>query len=409
MLGTGHFSEVWCARVRTGGAQVAVKVVKKGWADGKHAACSEVAVLRSAGAHPHIVRLLDTFEDINAYYIVLELVEGGELFDALLREPAGAFDEACAAELAAQLASALCHLHARGICHRDLKLENILLEDAGEHASSGPRLKLTDFGLARLTDLPTINTHPHSGTDLSSPCGTPAYAAPELLGGFGSALGCVAGAAGPEAGAASGYGIAVDMWALGVVLFTLLLGEQPFGGESAGELIASIRGGHASLPTGSARWLRLSPEARGLILSLLSAEQTDRPTARQVLEHPWLQSSPAAAEARARAAADRPSRRAGWRALARLSARLSVSVEAAGTALLARVAHGVTGGRGVAQTTAGDQSPAEEHSRERPHAPAQEQVESLPDDDSIGDLEWDAEDTAVAQDAAASRLGRTDE
>ena len=118
--------------------------------------------------HPHVVKLIETFEDERFLCLVMELMEGGELFDMIIEKDH--FSEAEARDATIALVGAIQYCHQLGIVHRDLKPENLLLESKEEGITS---LKIADFGLARLL------TEEHSTA--STTCGTPGYVAPEVL------------------------------------------------------------------------------------------------------------------------------------------------------------------------------------------------------------------------------------
>jgi len=143
--------------------------------------------------HPFIVRLVTTCKDARCVYMVLELCLGGELFTILNNQPGGRFDEPAARFYTACVVSALDHIHGQGMCYRDLKPENLLLDKDGY-------LKVTDFGFAKVLG--------EEGTTYTL-CGTADYLAPELI-------------------MHKGHGKEVDLWALGVLIYELLCGCTPF-------------------------------------------------------------------------------------------------------------------------------------------------------------------------------------
>jgi serine/threonine protein kinase len=189
----------------------------------------------------------------------MDLCQGGELFEHIVSR--GSFSEPDAAHVIAQVTAAVQHLHAHGIVHRDIKPENVLFVDAG---SPVPWVKLADFGLA------TILKENHL---LSTPCGTPSCVAPEVL-------------------LAEGYGEAVDMWSVGILLYILLCGYPPFQQEEDsgdGDLVSlyeQIIHGDFEFPAED--WASVHPEAKDLILRLLVVDPEARARPADVLQHPWI-------------------------------------------------------------------------------------------------------------------------
>ena len=189
----------------------AIKIITRGTcstisetASSSDAVLNEVKILQSV-SHPNVINLVDVIDTPDYLYIVLELAEGGELFDKIIEKTR--FNESEAKLHFYQMASAIQYLHSKNICHRDLKPENILLCSQDDE---NPVIKITDMGLSKLVDL---------GTVLKTFCGTPQYIAPEVIKGSG-----VFG--GPKP-----YSLKVDCWGLGVILYILLSGTPPFSDE----------------------------------------------------------------------------------------------------------------------------------------------------------------------------------
>jgi len=191
------------------------------------------------------------FDTEDTLFIVMELMEGGELYDEIVKRKT--FTEADAATIVKQLCEALQYLHKRGIVHRDLKLENLLLKKKG-----GLEIKLADFGLSKL----------YSGQALQTACGTPFYVAPDVL------LG-------------SGYGPEVDMWSVGVLLYVLLSGRLPFAADSDAELFRLIIAGKLVWKT--PQFDAVSAEGKDLISKLINTDPEHRYSAAQALSHQWIQ------------------------------------------------------------------------------------------------------------------------
>ncbi|KAK7925969.1 hypothetical protein WMY93_008279 [Mugilogobius chulae] len=252
-LGDGNFAVVReCVELSTG-REYALKIINKGKCRGKeHMIQNEVAILRRV-KHPNIVLLIEEVDTYSELYLVMELVKGGDLFDAITS--ANRYTERDASGMLYNLANAIKYLHSLNIVHRDIKPENLLVY---EHADGSKSLKLGDFGLATVVDGP-----------LYTVCGTPTYVAPEII-------------------AETGYGLKVDIWAAGVITYILLCGFPPFRGscEDQEVLFDQILMGQLEFPM--PYWDNVSETAKELIRSMLEVEVDQRYTALQVLEHPWV-------------------------------------------------------------------------------------------------------------------------
>jgi len=214
----------------------------------------EVNVLRELRGHENVIRLYDVFCVDNELFIITELGRGGDLFHLLTTHPKHGVTEAYAAKTVAQMLSAVAYLHYRHICHRDLKLENWVLESGRDVWSP---LKLIDFGLS---------THYTPGHRLSRVVGSSYYVAPEVL--------------------KKSYTEACDLWSLGVIVYMLLSGAPPFYGKNDEAIKASIVNGEYNFPHELFR--DVSDEAMAFISTLLSYNIEYRYTADQALTHPWL-------------------------------------------------------------------------------------------------------------------------
>lgn len=158
---------------------------------------TEVAILERMD-HANIVRMRGVYDTPKTFYMVLELMTGGELFDRIVSK--GKYSEKEASDVVRNLADALHYCHQRGVVHRDLKPENLLYSDTTDAA----QIKIADFGLAKLLNQTQL---------MATACGTPGYVAPEIL------LG-------------KPYSDKVDMWSLGVITYILLCGFPPFYDEN---------------------------------------------------------------------------------------------------------------------------------------------------------------------------------
>ncbi|XP_060216036.1 calcium-dependent protein kinase 7-like [Lycium barbarum] len=212
----------------------------------------EVEIMKHLPKHPNIVTLKDTYEDDNAVHIVMELCEGGELFDRIVAR--GHYTERAAAFIMKTIVEVvqMCHMH--GVMHRDLKPENFLFGNKKETAP----LKAIDFGLS-------VFFKP--GERFNEIVGSPYYMAPEVL--------------------KRNYGPEVDVWSAGVILYILLCGVPPFWAETEqGVAQAIIR---SVVDFKRDPWPKVSDNAKDLVKKMLDPDPTRRLTAQQVLEHPWLQ------------------------------------------------------------------------------------------------------------------------
>uniref|UniRef100_A0A3Q3XCE0 Protein kinase domain-containing protein n=1 Tax=Mola mola TaxID=94237 RepID=A0A3Q3XCE0_MOLML len=245
-VGDGNFAVVRECRRRDNVQTLAVKIVERSKLIGReHMMQNELSLLGSL-CHPRIVRLFAHHHTHTHSYLVMELVGGGDLFDAISEK--GRFSESEAGLMVSDVSEALNYIHCKSIVHRDVKPENLLVSDV---------LKLGDFGLAMVVTEPVFTI-----------CGTPTYVAPEIL-------------------CETGYGVAVDVWALGVILYILLCGFPPFRSKERDqeELFQLIKQGHFHFL--SPYWDPIS-EARGLVTALLQPDPTMRLTAEQTWLHPWV-------------------------------------------------------------------------------------------------------------------------
>jgi len=251
ILGQGYFAVVKVGKDLKTDEEVAVKFVKKSLVEREETLANEIDILGSIN-HPNVVGLRAIFDTEEILYIVMDLMKGGELYEEIVKRKS--FSERDASVIMAQLISALAYLHEKGIVHRDLKLENLLLVKEGD---PDLQLKLADFGLSKL----------YSGKSLQTACGTPFYVAPDILSG-------------------EGYGTEVDMWAAGVLLYVLLSGRLPFAADSDTELFKLIMVG--DLVWKSPQFDTVSAEAKDLISKLIVVDPTQRFTAKEALKHPFI-------------------------------------------------------------------------------------------------------------------------
>lgn len=236
--------------------------------DDEEALQIEVEVLQMVD-HKNIVKLREVFDCHKTFYMVMEQMSGGELFDRIVEK--AKYTEAEARKVVVTLAKALKYCHGLGVVHRDLKPENLLYASTDEDAD----IKIADFGLAKLLK---------DDSTMQTACGTPGYVAPEILEG-------------------KQYGESVDMWSLGVIAYILyvvssylrlsyhliscsLCGFPPFYDENNAALFAAIKAGQYDFP--SPYWDCVSDQAKDFIGKLLVVEPNDRYTADDILKHPWI-------------------------------------------------------------------------------------------------------------------------
>ncbi|KAI4581398.1 hypothetical protein MJG53_009841 [Ovis ammon polii x Ovis aries] len=278
-IGDGNFAVVKECVERSTAREYALKIIKKSKCRGKeHMIQNEVSILRRV-KHPNIVLLIEEMDVPTELYLVMELVKGGDLFDAITST--NKYTERDASGMLYNLASAIKYLHSLNIVHRDIKPENLLVY---EHQDGSKSLKLGDFGLATIVDGP-----------LYTVCGTPTYVAPEIIAETGRMihLTMLHDLSWPDF--ANGgvtylfrYGLKVDIWAAGVITYILLCGFPPFRGSGDDQevLFDQILMGQVDFP--SPYWDNVSDSAKELITMMLLVDVDQRFSAVQVLEHPWV-------------------------------------------------------------------------------------------------------------------------
>ncbi|KAI9478414.1 MAG: kinase-like domain-containing protein [Benjaminiella poitrasii] len=243
VLGSGSFGSVKRAIRISDNKEVAIKVIpKKNVKNHFDMVKDEVAVLQSLN-HPNVIGFYDYFESS---------ATGGELFERLFER--GKFTEKDAVLIIKSVLTGLKYLHRNNIVHRDMKPENLLFKTPDSDAD----LVICDFGIAKFTSQATV---------LETVCGSPGYVAPEVL-------------------LQKGYGSAIDMWAVGVITYTLLCGYQPFQAEDQVELIDEIT--HARYDFHERYWKNISVDAKEFIRALLVLDDKKRLTATEAMNHKWM-------------------------------------------------------------------------------------------------------------------------
>ena len=198
-------------------------------------------------AHPNIMSLFEVWENKSELYLIMEYVDGGELFDVLVNN--GKLPEHEAVYYFKQIIQGVSYLHKFNICHRDLKPENILLDKKNQ------KIKIADFGMAALE---------LSDTLLTTSCGSPHYASPEIIKGM------------------KYNGSPSDVWSCGVILYALLAGYLPFNDSDIKTLLGKVQKGKYDFPD------HFSPESRDLIDSMLKVNADDRIQINEIESHPLM-------------------------------------------------------------------------------------------------------------------------
>ena len=248
-LGEGNFGVVRMAINRQTGEKVAIKILEKSKLtnyNDKIRLEREINILNKIH-HPNIVKLFCTIETDRQIFIIMEYIKGNELFQYILVRKK--LEEEEAFYFFIQIINCIDYLHKVKIAHRDLKAENIIIEQGKKE------IKLIDFGLSNIYE---------DGQFLSTPCGSPFYAAPEMLEGK------------------SYKGSTVDIWSAGIVLYYMLCGHFPFEDSSNDQLYKKICKGKFEIPK------FLSKNAKDLISKILVVNIQRRINIKDIKKHPWV-------------------------------------------------------------------------------------------------------------------------
>eukprot|EP00928_Gymnodinium_smaydae_P004609 TRINITY_DN11568_c0_g2_i1.p1 TRINITY_DN11568_c0_g2~~TRINITY_DN11568_c0_g2_i1.p1 ORF type:complete len:550 (-),score=174.79 TRINITY_DN11568_c0_g2_i1:263-1831(-) len=261
-VGSGAFGTVKKAKVKNGEKIVALKTIKKSAIPNLDAFVNEVEI-NAALDHPNIAKLLETFEDRQNVYLCLELCNGGEMFDKIIDQGSG-FGELDTASLMLQILRAVFYMHSVDIAHRDLKPENFLLTEAlpKKVPIRNNTLKVIDFGIAK-----RFKRNKEGKTiPMTTKAGTAYYVAPDVINGR--------------------YDEKCDVWSCGVILYILLSGSPPFGGDNDREIMAAAKKGKIYFDHA---FDTVSKEAKELILKMCNIKVSERLSAEQALNTTWVQ------------------------------------------------------------------------------------------------------------------------
>lgn len=279
VLGRGCTGSVrLCTRITTG-VRYALKTLRVDnmTPESKKKFHQEISIMTKLD-HPNILRLHEYFETDTKVYLVLDLCHGGELLDYLNGQYRHHFDEGVVRRYVKQIVGAVVYLHEHGIVHRDLKLENFLLETKDPDSE----IKLIDFGLSTYVD--------KHGTARDS-VGTPFYVAPEVL-------------SGP-------YNNKCDVWSIGVITYMMLCGRPPFFGTTDQLILRAVEA--QPVDYSHRRFAHVSVTAIDFVAACLDRDTKSRPTASVLLDHPFFKDSPM------NASADRPAPKPSFNVLQKLN------------------------------------------------------------------------------------------
>ena len=247
-IGKGKFATVFLGIHEETGQKVSIKQLKKSELNTDNLLIKEINIQKKL-FHPYLTQMYCVIEKSDDIYIISEYCSKGDIIKNLLEK--GTFDESFSCKIFQQIISSLEYLHKNNICHRDIKPENILLTEKLD-------AKLTDFGLSR---------HFKKNELLNSSCGSPIYAAPEMLEGK------------------SYDGTKIDIWSLGISLYTMVCGELPFVVDDENDiyiLMDKIIKGNYNIPE------FLSDECKDLIKNMLVTDPDKRITLEQIKNHKWV-------------------------------------------------------------------------------------------------------------------------
>ncbi len=258
MIGKGSFARVYLVEDTKSGIKYAVKAFSKEYLQsqikGKESLMNEISIMKELN-HENIMKLEEIHESKNSIYLVLELLEGGELFNYISSRNKLTVKEVT--RIMKCLLEALKYLDAKGIMHRDLKPENMILKEKSEIENC--HLKLVDFGLSTFCDVDEY---------LFKRCGTPGYVAPEII----------------NASSKSNvkYNSNVDVFSAGIIFYILIMGRAPFKGKSFEEILNQNKLCKIDLEL---KKIKENPDVHDLMKKMLEVDPNNRISAKEALEH----------------------------------------------------------------------------------------------------------------------------
>ncbi|KAI3717898.1 hypothetical protein L1987_69809 [Smallanthus sonchifolius] len=253
-LGRGQFGVTYSCTQNSTGHKYACKSISKKkliTKGDKEDMKREIQIMQHLSGQANIVEFKGAYEDKQSVHLVMEVCEGGELFDRIIAK--GHYSERAAASICRSIVNVVHVCHFMGVMHRDLKPENFLLSDKSENAL----LKATDFGLSVFIQ---------EGKSYRDIVGSAYYVAPEVL--------------------KRKYGKEIDIWSAGVMLYILLSGVPPFWAETEKGIFDEVLKGEIDFE--SDPWPSISASAKDLVRRMLTLDPKKRITSAQVLEHPWI-------------------------------------------------------------------------------------------------------------------------
>ena len=251
IIGTGSSSLVYLARHKVTNLLVAIKMIRKNYDDKSEITriWREISLMKQVH-HPFIAELFEIIDTKDYVYLVMENAERGNIFNLI--NQTGGFDENSAKKYFIEIILALDYLHTKKyIMHRDLKAENVLVDKYGN-------VRLIDFGLS--------NVFSKNEPNLKTVCGSPAYAAPEMITG-------------------ANYTKAADIWSAGVVLFAMVAGKLPFDDENVQTTLQKVVYSDAEYPS------HMSRSLVDLLKRILVKDPLKRLTISQIMHHPWIENN----------------------------------------------------------------------------------------------------------------------